>query len=300
MITADTLHGVLVALATPCAADDSIDVSRLRELVDRTIDGGVHGVVACGSTGEFSALGSDERRLVVETVVDQTAHRVPVIAQTGSTSTTEAIRLTQHAEAAGADVVMPVAPFYEALSLDETKHYLRRVASSVSIPVMLYNLPGATGGDLSADAVAELAQQVDNIRYVKNTTKDMAQAAQLIHHYGDLVGTFVGWDTLILSSLVAGAAGVMAGTANIIPAEIVAVYDAVQAGDLGEARQAWLRIYPLLDAALAVNYIAAVKTALTAAGYPAGKPREPFAALTGGEAERIVDLAGAFRPQPVA
>lgn len=295
-----SLHGVLVALATPFAADSSVDLSRLRELVDRTIDGGVHGVVACGSTGEFSALSSDERRLVVETVVDQAAGRVPVVAQTGSTSTAEAIRLTQHAESAGADVVMPVAPFYEALSLDETKHYLRRVAGSVSIPVMLYNLPAATGVDLSADTVAELAQQVENIKYVKNTTPDMAQAAQLIHHYGDLVGTFVGWDTLILSSLVAGSAGVMAGTANIIPAEIVAVYDAVRAGDLAGARGAWLRIYPLLDASLSVNYIAAVKAGLAAAGFPAGDPREPFAALAGAEAEKITALAGVFRPQTVA
>lgn len=136
-----SLRGVLVALATPFAADGSIDVPRLRQLVDRTIDGGVHGVVACGSTGEFSALTGDERRLVVETVVDQTARRVPVVAQTGSTSTAGAIELTRHAESVGVDVVMPVAPFYEALNLAETKHYLRRVASSVSIPVMLYNLP---------------------------------------------------------------------------------------------------------------------------------------------------------------
>lgn len=128
----------------------------------------------------------------------------------------------------------------------------------------------------------------------------MAQAAQLIHHYGDLVGTFVGWDTLILSSLVAGSAGVMAGTANIVPAEIVAVYDAVQAGDLAAAREAWLRIYPLLDASLSVNYIAAVKAGLAAAGFPVGDPREPFAALAGAEADRIAELAGAFRLQPVA
>src|SRR6187431_484206 len=92
------LRGVLTALATPFTADGSLDVARLRALVDRTIDGGVHGVVACGSTGEFSALSGDERRRVVETVVDQTAHRVPVIAQTGSTSTTEAIALTRHAQ----------------------------------------------------------------------------------------------------------------------------------------------------------------------------------------------------------
>jgi 4-hydroxy-tetrahydrodipicolinate synthase len=297
---ASSLGGVLVALATPFSADDSLDEATLRALVDRTIDGGVHGVVACGSTGEFSALTIDERRRVVETVVDQAAHRVPVIAQTGSTSTAEAIRLSRHAQSVGADVVMPVAPFYEPLSLAETMNYLRRVASSVDIPVMLYNLPAGTGVDLSPDTVATLAREVENIRYVKNTTPDMAQAAQLIHHYGDIVGTFVGWDTLILSSLISGSAGVMAGTANAVPAEIVAVYDAVRSGDLDSARQAWARIYPLLDAALSVNYIAAVKVALEAVGFSAGSPREPVLPLDPEDAARITELASVFRPQPVS
>jgi 4-hydroxy-tetrahydrodipicolinate synthase len=294
------LHGVLVALSTPFAADASVDETRLRELVDRTIDGGVHGVVACGSTGEFAALSVDERRLVVEVVVDQTAGRVPVVAQTGSTSTTEAIALSRHAQSVGADVVMPVAPFYEPLSLAETTNYLRRVASSVDVPVMLYNLPGATGVDLTPDTVAALAREVENIRYVKNTSPDMAQAAQLIHHYGDLVGTFLGWDSLILSALVSGAAGVMAGTANVVPAELVAVYDAVQAGDLATARQAWARVYPLLDAALSVNYVAAVKVALDAAGFPVGSTREPVLPLDPADAAHIAELASVFRPQPVA
>jgi 4-hydroxy-tetrahydrodipicolinate synthase len=295
-----SLSGVLVALATPFSEDDSVDEATLRALVDRTIDGGVHGVVACGSTGEFSALTIDERRLVVETVVDQTARRVPVIAQTGLTSTAEAIALSRHAQSVGADIVMPVAPFYEPLSLAETMHYMRRVSSSVDIPVMLYNLPAATGVDLSPDTVATLAREVENIRYVKNTTPDMAQAAQLIHHYGDLVGTFIGWDTLILSALTSGAAGVMAGTANAVPAEIVAVYDAVRIGDLEAARQAWARIYPLLDAALSVNYIAAVKVALNAVGFPAGSTREPVLPLDPEDATRITELASAFRPQPVS
>jgi len=295
-----SLSGVLVALATPFSADGQLDESTLRALVDRTIDGGVHGVVACGSTGEFSALTVDERRRVVETVVDQTAHRVSVVAQTGSTSTAEAIALSRHAQSVGVDVVMPVAPFYEPLSLAETTNYLRRVASSVEIPVMLYNLPGATGVDLSADTVAALAREVENIRYVKNTSPDMAQAAQLIHHYGDLVGTFLGWDSLILSALVSGAAGVMAGTANVVPAQIVAVYDAVQSGDLDAARQAWARVYPLLDASLSVNYIAAVKLALDAAGFPVGPTRAPVLPLDPADASRITELASAFRPQPVA
>ncbi len=295
-----SLGGVLVALATPFAADGSIDQDQLRALVDRTIDGGVHGVVACGSTGEFAAMTADERRLVVEVVVDQAARRVPVVAQTGSTSTTEAISLAKHAQATGADVIMPVTPFYEALTLDETTHYLRRVAGSVDIPVMLYNLPAATGVDLSPHTVAALAREVENIRYIKNTTPDMAQATELIHYYGDVVGTFIGWDSLILCALTSGAAGVMAGTANVVPAEIVAVYDAVQAGDLAAAREAWARVYPFLDTALTTSFIAAVKAGCEAVGFPVGATREPVFPLDPADEARIVETLAAFRTQPVA
>jgi 4-hydroxy-tetrahydrodipicolinate synthase len=285
------LRGVLTALATPFAADGSVDEARLRALVDRSIEGGVHGVVACGSTGEFTSLSSDERRLVVETVVDQTARRVPVIAQTGATYTAEAIRLSRHAQAVGADVIMPVAPYYEALSVEETLTYLRAVAGSVDIPVMVYNLPMATGVDLHPDTVGALAREVENIRYIKNTTVDMAQSAVLIHKYGDVLSTFVGWDSLLLSALAEGAAGVMAGTANVVPSELVAVYDAVHAGDLEGARKTWAQIYPLIEAIMAQPFIAAVKAGLAAVGFPVGDPRPPVAPLDPGAAARIAQLA---------
>ena len=142
------------------------------------------------------------------------------------------------------------------------------MASSVDIPVMLYNLPVATGVDLHPDAVGGLARDVENIRYIKNTTTDMAQSAQLIHNYGDVIATFVGWDSLLLSALAEGAAGVMAGTANVVPTELVAVYDAVNAGNLEQARQAWARIYPLIDAIMAHPFIPAVRAGLEAVGFP--------------------------------
>jgi len=286
-----TLHGVLVALATPFSPDGGVDERTLRALVDRTIDGGVHGVVACGSTGEFTALNRDERRRVVEVVVDQTAKRVPVVAQTGATTAREAIEHSRHAEATGVDVVMPVAPFYEPLTMAETLHYLRHVADSVQVPVMLYNLPHATGVDLTPDVVGGLAREVDTIQYVKNTSPDMHRAAQLVQHHGDVVSTFVGWDTLMLASLSAGAAGVMAGTANVIPTELVAVHDLVRAGDRDGAREAWDRVYPLLDAALSTSYVAAVKAALDAVGHPAGPVREPLLPLPADDAARIDELA---------
>ena len=289
----ERLHGILTALPTPFAADGSIDEATLRALVDRSIDGGVHGVSVCGSTGEFSALSGDERRLAVEIVVDQVAHRVPVIAQTGATSTAEAIRLSRHAQSAGVDVVMPVAPYYEPLSVEETLTYLRAVAGSVDIPVMLYNLPAATGVDLDPDTVGTLAREVENIRYIKNTTVDMAQSAMLIHRHGDVISTFVGWDSLLLSALAEGAAGVMAGTANAVPAELVAVYDAVSAGDLEKARRAWARVYPLIDAIMAQPFIPAVKAGLAAVSFPIGVPRAPIAELDPDAAASIAKLATA-------
>jgi 4-hydroxy-tetrahydrodipicolinate synthase len=158
---------------------------------------------------------------------------------------------------------------------------------------MLYNLPPATGVDLHPDTVGALAREVGNIRYIKNTTTDMAQAAALIHNHGDVIGTFVGWDSLLLASLAEGAAGVMAGTANVVPAELVAVYDAASADDLAEARRAWAQVFPLIDAIMAEPFIPAVKAALTAVGFDIGDPRPPVAALSPDAAARISTLATA-------
>jgi 4-hydroxy-tetrahydrodipicolinate synthase len=288
------LHGVLTALATPFAPDGQIDTSALRRLVDRNIDGGVHGVVACGSTGEFAAMSGTERRLVVETVIDQAAGGVPVVAQTGAMSTAEAIDLTRHAQAAGASVAMVVAPYYEPLTLDETVHYLRTVADAVDIPIMLYNLPVATGVNLPPETVGQLAREVANIQYIKDTSADLAQAGQLIHNHGDVISTFVGWDSLMLAALIEGAAGVMAGTANVMPAQLVSVYRAVCDGELERAQSEWARIYPLMDAMMSAPFVPAIKSALKAVGFPAGSPREPVLDLDAATAAKIAALAGAL------
>ena len=290
------LSGVLSALLTPFDDDGRVDEATLRRVVDRNIDGGVHGVVACGSTGEFTTLSGAERRHVVETVIDQTAGRVPVVAQTGAQSTAEAIELSRHAEQAGASVLMVVAPYYEPLSIEETKRYLRTVAESVGIPVMLYNLPGATGVDMPPAMVGELARDVENIRYVKNTSPDLAQAGQLIHNHADVVATFVGWDSLLLAALAEGAAGVMAGTANVVAAELVSIHDAIRGGDLQRARGEWEQVYPLIDAIMAAPFSPAVKTALAATGFAIGNPRLPVLPLDGEVAATISRLASALSP----
>ena len=288
------LSGVLTALATPFAPDGTIDEVTLRRVVDRSVDGGVDGVVACGSTGEFAAMSGAERRFVVETVIDQTANRVPVVAQTGAMSTAEAVELSRHAEAAGASVLMVVAPYYEPLTLEETLEYLRTVAAAVEIPIMLYNLPGATGINLPPDTVGKLAREVGNIRYIKDTSADMAQAGQLIHNHGDVISTFVGWDSLLLAALTEGAAGVMAGTANVMPAHLVSIHRALATGDLDRARREWAQIYPLMDAIMSAPFIPAVKAAMAAVGLPVGPPRKPVRELDANAAATITSLAAAL------
>jgi 4-hydroxy-tetrahydrodipicolinate synthase len=287
------LSGVLTALATPFDGDEAIDVPALRRVVDRSIDAGVDGVVAAGSTGEVGALSSDERMLLIDTVVEQAAGRVPVIAQTGATTTREAIRLSQAAQQSGADVLMVITPFYEPLSIDETVGYLKDVAASVDIPVMLYNIPSVTGVNLDHETVRSLATEVDNIRYIKDSSADWEQALRLIHHHGDVIGTFIGWDVYLYSALVEGAAGVMAGTANVIPDEIVTVARLIREGDLTAARTRWQRIYPVIDTLLGLPFIPAVKAGLELQGVQVGSPRRPTQALDAEQVELLRPLLDA-------
>lgn len=282
------LYGLMSAMSTPMTEDGSaVDENILRELTERTINAGVHGLVPCGSTGEFAALTGDERRKVVEIVLDQTAGRVPVVPHVGAMSTYEAIAHAKHAEAAGASGLMVVAPYYEPLSLEETKRYFVDVANAVGIPVMVYNLPVATGVNLQPSEVAALARQADNIQYVKDTSGDFSQAAQLIHDHGDVVKTFVGWDTLYLAALVEGSAGSVNGAANLIAPQLREIYDNVQAGKLTEAKATWDQVFPLMQFLVSGGYVGAVKTALRILGYPAGSARQPIGDLP---AERRSEL----------
>lgn len=281
------LRGVLTALSTPFDQDGAIDVDTLRRVVDRSIDAGVDGVVAAGSTGEVGALSSEERLLLIETVIEHTNGRVPVIAQTGATSTAEAIRLSQAAEKAGADVLMLITPYYEPLSLEETVAYIKDVAGSVDLPIMLYNIPAVTGVNLDPATVRALAEDVENIRYIKDSSANWEQALQLIHHHADVISTFIGWDAYLYSALVEGAAGVMAGTANVVPNEIVAVSRRIAEGDLTGARELWNSVYPVIDALLSVPFIASVKAGLSLQGLPVGSPRRPTADLNAEDLARV-------------
>ncbi|MFI7067510.1 dihydrodipicolinate synthase family protein [Kribbella sp. NPDC050124] len=287
-----SLRGVFSAVATPFDANYAVDESGLRTLVERTVDGGIHGLVPCGSTGEFAALSTDERRFVVETVIDQAGGRVPVVAHTGALATSEAIALSKHAEAAGAAAVMAVAPFYEPLDLDEVKAYYRAIADAVSVPVMVYNLPVATGVNLLPHELADLASKSPNVKYVKDTTGDFGQAGRLIHDYAEVITTFVGQDTLFFATFFEGGAGSIVGACNFAAPELVSIYNSILAGDVATAKREWDTIFPLMQFLVSGGYVAGVKGALDALGVSAGPSRAPIAALND---ERRTELEGILK-----
>jgi 4-hydroxy-tetrahydrodipicolinate synthase len=282
------LRGVLVALATPFTATDSVDEEALRRLVDRLIQDGVHAMIPCGSTGEFAALTHQERRRVTEVVIEQADGRLPVVPQTGAMTTSEAIELSQHAERAGAAGVMVVAPYYEALNLDEAKDYYRQVAGSVSIDVMLYNLPAATGINLAPEDIRQLAEKEPNIRYVKDSSGDFDQATVLLHSHADVVSTFVGMDTSYLSSIVEGASGAVLGSANFLGPALTQIYDSVKGQDFSSALSAWESIFGMMKALGAgSDFVSGVKGAMRIVGHPVGDPRAPIRPLTESRASQF-------------
>jgi 4-hydroxy-tetrahydrodipicolinate synthase len=281
------LGGVLTALTTPFDESGKIDESLLKKVVDRSLDAGVDALVAGGGTGEFATLTDDERLRLFDVVIEHTGGRAPVVAQTGAMTTSKAIQLSRAAERSGADVLMLASPYYEPLTVAEISRYITDIASAVEIPIMLYNNPFTTGVNLDVETIAAFGRDVPNIQYVKDSSKDWEQALRLIHHHRDDIGLIMGWDSYSFSALLEGATGVMAGAANVVPDEIVAVVRALRAGDVDGARELWRRVFPVIDAMLALPFSQAVKAGLRLRGFPVGAPREPLEDLSAEGAARL-------------
>jgi len=290
------LTGVLVALITPFTADGAeIDATALEAHVERLVQEGAHGLVPGGSTGEFTTLTLDERKQLTELVVKAASGRVPVVAGTGALSTRDAIDLAVHAAQAGADALMVVPPFYDAVELSTFKELLREIYSASQLPIMFYNIPSATGLSLTPAEIASLAE-VEGVRYLKDTSGDAVALTELLQLHGEKITTFNGWDTLTFYGIAAGAKGSVWGATNVIPELSRQLWDALAVdGDLVRGRELWARIYPICRLLEQYNYAAAVKTGMELRGFAPGPVRKPFALLEGearAELARVLREAG--------
>ena len=290
-------HGVLPALITPFTEDGTdVDADALAAIVDRLVGAGVAGLVPDGSTGEFTTLTNAERREVIDVTVDAAAGRVPVVAGTGALSTRETVELSVHAERAGATTVMVVPPFYEALGWRELLAHYTAVAESISIPIMYYNLPSASGVTLDADQLREL-RRVAGVTSLKDTGGDAVAATEFIRAGEEGPTLLNGWDTLTFAALAAGVRAVVWGTASILPEQCVALHRLlIDEVDLPAARELWTRLWPLCRFLESQSYSAAVKTACALVGDTTGPVRPPLLALdddASAELEGLLERAGA-------
>jgi 4-hydroxy-tetrahydrodipicolinate synthase len=268
-------HGVLPALITPFTEDGAaIDGDALAANVERLVAAGVGGLVPGGSTGEFTTLSHAERRELVELTIAAAAGRVPVVAGTGALSTAETVELSVHAERAGVAAVMVVPPFYDALSWRELLAHYTAVAERISIPIMYYNLPSATGVTLTLEQFRELP-----VASLKDTGGDATAATELIQA-ADGPTLLNGWDTLTFAALAAGVRAVVWGTASIVPEQCVQLHRLlIDEIDLPAARELWSRLWPLCSFLEGQSYSAAVKAACALVGDATGPTRAPLLPL---------------------
>jgi 4-hydroxy-tetrahydrodipicolinate synthase len=227
--------GSIVALVTPMQADGAVDFDALDRLVDFHVQSGTNGVVAVGTTGESCTLSVAEHIEVVRRIVQRAAKRIPVIAGTGANSTREAIELTQLAKDAGADACLLVTPYYNKPTQEGLYQHYRKLAQTIAIPMVLYNVPGRTACDIKPETVERLAE-FSNIVGIKEAPS-LERNRELLARVGGRMALFSGDDDLACESVLAGFQGVVSVTANIAPRQVRAVIDAALAGRRDEARR---------------------------------------------------------------
>jgi 4-hydroxy-tetrahydrodipicolinate synthase len=295
-MTTRKFRGVYAFNATPMKDDgEAIDEDRLRELADYQIDRGVHGIVVFGSTGANGSFTSEERLSAAKAAVKHVNGRVPVLCGVGSMTTAETVSLAKAVEDAGVDGVLVVPITYWPLTDNEVYEHYERVASAVKIPVFLYNNPGTTGIDIKPPLVARLAE-IDNIRYIKESSSDLTRITAIRRLTNDTVTVFSGWESLTLQSLLAGADGWFSGMTNLCPRESVRLFDlAVEKKDVAKARELFDRIFPLCEFMCAKSHVRVAHAALPLLGIPVGPPRRPLRELGAedkAELERLMRECG--------
>ncbi len=270
--------GSIVAIVTPFK-NGTVDVETLRQLVEFQIEGGTDAIVPCGTTGEASTLDYDEHLLVVKTVVEQVAKRVPVIAGTGSNSTAEAIELTQLAKDAGVDGCLLVTPYYNKPTQEGLVRHYTAVAEAVAIPQILYNVPGRTGVNMLPETVARLAP-IKNIVAIKEATGSLQQASEVLALCGDQIDVLSGDDFITFPMMACGAKGVISVLANIMPKAVGDLTDAYFAGDLATARKLHLDTLKISNAMFIESNPVPVKTALGLMGKCSDEVRLPLCPMS--------------------
>ena len=284
MINTDFMKGVVVPILTPIDEDEKIDEKKLRKQVDYVIEGGVLGILAFGSNGEFYMVEEDEMERGLQIIIDQTAGRVPVYFGIGAISTKKCCRLAKMARKYGAAGISILQPMFLKPTEKELFLHFKTIADCVpGLPVLLYNNPGRVGYTMSGSLVERLAHEVENIGGMKDTSGDITQTAEFIRRTRDVdFKVFGGKDTLLYASLCHGAVGGVCTAANFMPELITDVYNKFAAGDMKGSLEAQFKLNPVRLSMDGASFPVAAKDMANLRGRNIGLPYKPNLATPDG------------------
>jgi 4-hydroxy-tetrahydrodipicolinate synthase len=280
------ITGSIVAIVTPMHEDGSLDFPRLKSLIDWHVREGTNAIVAVGTTGESPTVDWDEHCELVRAAVEYAAGRIPIIAGTGANSTSEAIELTAHAKKVGAAAGLSVVPYYNKPTQEGLYLHFRKIAESVDLPLILYNVPGRTVADLANDTALRLAE-VPNVVGIKDATGAMDRGADLIRRAPAHFSVYSGDDLSAVNLMLLGGRGNISVTANIAPRLMSEMCAAALGGDVARARSIHLNLLPLHQSLFVEANPIPVKWAAAQLGLIGAGIRLPLTPLSEGFHERI-------------
>ena len=278
--------GAATAIVTPFK-NGVVDYDMYGTLIDWQIEQGIDAIVTVGTTGEGPTLTHEEHREVIRYCVEKVAHRVPVIAGTGSNCTEEAIGLTKFAAQVGADAALLVTPYYNTATQAGLVASLTAVADAADLPCVLYNVPGRTGCNIQPATVAKLAEH-PMICAVKEASGNISQVAQIAALAGDKIDIYSGNDDQVVPIMALGGKGVISVLSNVAPAATVEMCRRMLAGDVAGARELQLKYLPLIDALFCEVNPIPVKAAMAAMGYGENSLRLPLTCMEPAHEERLL------------
>ena len=258
-------QGTGTAMVTPFKDDGAIDEKALRRFVDFQIEGGVDMLLPCGTTGEGATLDPDETDRVVQMVIEQSRRRVPVIVGAGSNSTAKAVQATKRAKELGADGVLSVGPYYNKPTQQGYYEHFKAIAEADNIPVIVYNVPGRTSGNIEAKTMLRLAE-VPNIVAVKEASGNLGQIMEIIRDAPREFRVLCGDDAMALAVVLLGGNGVVSVVSNEAPAMMSTMITAALESDLVKARELHYKLLPLMNANFTESNPIPVKAALSMMG----------------------------------
>ena len=287
------LKGIIAYPITPFTAGGTVDLPKYSQLLERMVSAGVHAIAPLGSAGVLPYLTDLERETIVSTTMEQVAGRVPVMIGVSSLTTERVVHHARFAEKMGAAAVMVIPMSYWKLTEAEILTHYNTVASAISLPIMAYNNPATGGLDMAPEFLAKLLK-IPNVTMIKESTGDVNRLHRLVQAAGEDVAFYNGSNPLALDAFVAGARGWCTAAPNLIPELNLALYDAVQKGDLPGALAVFRKQLPLLQFIVAGGLPRTVAAGLKILGIDAGYQRAPLADISEADADRLAGILKAL------